>query len=116
MDSILTSIKKMLGLESEYEHFDADIIIYINMALMSLTQLGIGPKEGVTISDSSFTWTSLIGQRKDLEAIKSFVYLKTRLIFDPPTNSFLVDAIERQIKELEWRLNVNAEEGGGTSG
>jgi len=107
--SILTSIKKLLGLDDLYTQFDTDITIYINSVLMSLTQLGVGPVEGFFITDKTVTWPDFIGQRKDLEAVKSFVYLKVRLIFDPPTSSFVVDAITRQIAELEWRINIQAE-------
>lgn len=112
MDSILTSIKKLLGIEEEYIHFDGDILISINTALMALIQLGIGPSSGLFITGKTETWTSLIGERKDLESVKTYVYLKTRLTFDPPSNSFLIDSMDRQIRELEWRLNVQAEGGG----
>lgn len=108
-NSILTSIKKLLGIEEDYEHFDTDIIILINAAFMNLNQLGIGPEQGFVIQDKSMKWSDFIGDRKDLEAIKSYVYLKTKLIFDPPQMGYLVDAIKTQITELEWRLNVQIE-------
>ena len=111
MDSILTSIKKLLGIDETYEHFDGDIIIFINSALMSLNQLGIGPSTGFTISGKEDLWSDFIGIRKDLESVKTYVYLKTRLTFDPPQNSFLVEAIKNQLTELEWRLNTQAEGG-----
>jgi len=109
MDSILASIRKVAGLAIDDTNFDPDIIFAINSAFMSLSQLGIGPKEGFLITDDQAKWSDLIGNRKDLEGVKLYVQSKVRLAFDPPTNSFLVDAIERQIKELEWRLNVQAE-------
>lgn len=109
MDSILTSTKKLLGVEVEYTQFDPDIIIGINSALMSLNQLGIGPTTGFMITDDTLKWIDLLSDKQDMEGVKVYVFLKTRLMFDPPTNSFLVDAIERQIKELEWRLVVQAE-------
>lgn len=110
--SILTSIKKLLGIEAEYEHFDTDIKININTILMFLTQLGIGPEEGYFITGPDETWDVFLGHRLgQLEAIKTYVYLKVRIIFDPPANSFLIEAMERQIKEIEWRLNVEAERG-----
>ena len=120
MESILTSIKKLLGPEEDYTHFDTDIMIHINSALMTLNQLGVGPETGLFITGAGETWTSLIGNRKDIEGIKTYIYLKVRLIFDPPTSGFLIDAIERQISEFEWRLNIQmdkpvtepAEEGG----
>jgi hypothetical protein len=111
MESILTSIKKLLGIEESYEHFDTDIIIHINSALMGLTQIGVGPTGGFSISDKAAEWGDLIGDRIDLESIKSYIYLKVRLIFDPPQTGFLVDAIKNQITELEWRLNIQAEGG-----
>lgn len=111
MDSILIAVKKSLGIEQEYTHFDPDIIIHTNSALFALNQLGIGPKYGFVISGEQETWVNLIGARLDLEAVKTFIYLKVKLVFDPPQNSFLVKAIEDQIKELEWRLNVQAEGG-----
>lgn len=109
MNSILTTVKKMLGLDSDYEAFDVDIIIGINSALMTLTQVGVGPRKGFSIRDSTETWEDFVGDRKDLEAIKTFVYLRTKLIFDPPTNSFTIEAMERQAEEYLWRINVNAE-------
>lgn len=108
MESILTSIKKLLGPEESYDHFDTDIIIHINSALMVLNQLGVGPAEGFSISDKEAVWTDFVPE-KNVEAVKTYVYLKVRLIFDPPQSSFLVAAIEKQITELEWRLNVKAE-------
>jgi hypothetical protein len=109
MDSILTSIKKLLGIEEDYIQFDPDIIIFINSALMSLNQLNVGPETGYAITDSSQTWESFIGDRQDIEAIKTYVYLKTRIMFDPPANAFVIEAFERQIKEFEWRLLIQTD-------
>ena len=106
---ILDSVKKLLGIESSYTHFDQDIVIHINSALMTLNQLGIGPPTGFDIVDSFALWTDILGTRTDLEAVKSYVYLKVRLIFDPPSSSFVLDALNRQVQELEWRLNIQAE-------
>lgn len=114
MDSILTSIKKLLGLESAYTVFDNDIIMLINSALMTLTQIGIGPSAGVTISSAADLWSKIIGTRTDLEGVKTYVYLMVRLSFDPPQTGYLVDAIKTQLTELTWRLNVIAE-GGATA-
>jgi hypothetical protein len=108
MESILTSIKKLLGPDETYDHFDPDIIIHINSMLMVLTQLGVGPAEGFSISDKSAVWTDFVPE-KNVEAIKTYVYLKVRLIFDPPQSSALIAAIEKQITELEWRINVMVE-------
>ena len=104
MDSILTSIKKLIGPEEDHTHFDPDIIIHINMALMVLNDLGVGPTTGFVITGADELWSDFLGDRADLEAVKTYVYLKVRLIFDPPSSGFLIDAIERQIKEFEWRL------------
>lgn len=109
MDSILTSIKKLLGITEEYEHFDQDIIIHINTALMILTQLGVGPSEGFFIKDKYALWSDFIPDVKTLEAVKSYTYLKVRMLFDPPTSSSLMNAMEQNMKELEWRLNVASE-------
>ncbi len=108
---ILASIKKLLGIEEEYDHFDPDIIMYINSAFMSLNQLGVGPKEGFRIEGADDIWEDFMTQRVDLEGVKACVYLKTRLIFDPPQMGYLVDAVKDQIKELEWRLNIQIEGG-----
>lgn len=110
MDSILTSVKKMLGIEADYTHFDPDIILHINSVLMTLTQLGIGPSTGFFISDDTALWSTFLEGRTDIEAVKTLVYLKVRLIFDPPSSSFVLDAMERQISEVQWRLNVQVEE------
>lgn len=106
MESILTSVKKMLGITEEYTHFDADIIIHINTVFVILTQMGIGPKEGFSIIDEHATWSDFTSDIKDLEAVKTYVYLKVKLIFDPPTSSIVLDANKRMLDELEWRLHV----------
>lgn len=111
MESILISIKKLLGPDTEYTHFDTDIIIHINSALMSVNQLGIGPEEGFSITGVNETWDQLLQGNKKVDAVKTYIYLKVRLVFDPPVNAFVVDAIERQILELEWRLNEQREGG-----
>ena len=106
MDSILTSIKKLLGITEEYEHFDQDIIMHINSVFMILTQMGVGPEEGFTISDSTTTWNEFTNDDKKIEAVKSYVYMKVKLLFDPPDRSSVIEAINRSISELEWRLNI----------
>lgn len=109
MESILNEIKKMLGIEAEYTHFDTDIIVHINTALMTLHQLGVGPEEPVLIMSSSDTWEDTLGDIKRIQAIKTYIYLKVKLTFDPPTSSFVLDAMKRQADELEWRLNTQVE-------
>lgn len=109
-ESILMTIKKMLGGSLvETDHFDMDIIININSVLMQLGQLGIGPTEGFIIQDEYAIWSEFLLERKDLIAVQAYIYLKVKQVFDPPTSSFVLDSVDRQIKELEWRLNVQAE-------
>lgn len=109
MESILTSVKKLLGITEEYEHFDADIIMHINSVFMILTQLGVGPAEGFSIRDKTATWDEFIPNGQNLESVKSYMYMKVRLLFDPPASSSVMDSMNRLISELEWRLNVAAE-------
>ncbi len=106
MESILTSIKKLLGIEEEYTHFDQDLIMHINSVFMILNQLGVGPSEGFSIQDSKSVWTNFIPAGSKLEAVKSYIHLKVKLMFDPPSSSAVLEAINRTIAELEWRLNV----------
>ena len=110
MESILTSIKKMLGIAEEYTQFDADIIMHINSVFTTLTQLGVGPSEGFYIDDKSDIWEDFIPDVNKLQAVKTYTYLKVRLVFDPSSlGSSTLAAYERQIQELEWRLNIIAE-------
>ena len=110
MESILTSIKKMLGIAEEYTQFDADIIMHINSVFMTLTQLGVGPSQGFYIEDESSEWTEFIPDLTKLQAVKTYIYLKVRLLFDPASlGSATLASYERTIQELEWRLNVAAE-------
>lgn len=112
MESILTSIKKQLGIAKDYTHFDADIIMHINSVFMVLTQLGVGPSDGFYIEDDSLEWMDFIEDPNQLQAVKTYIYLKVRLLFDPASlGSATLAAYERQIQELEWRLNVAAESG-----
>lgn len=107
--SILDSIKKLLGIPSEVTEFDTDILIHINSVFSILTQLGVGPSSGFSIEDSSAEWSDFIGDDARLSDVKSFVYLKTRLLFDPPTSSAAMDAMNRMASELEWRINVSVD-------
>ena len=109
MESILTSIKKMLGITEEYEHFDADLIMHINTVLSILTQLGVGPSEGFAIKDKTATWSDFLSDSKNLESVKSYVYMKIKLIFDPPLTSSVSEAMNRMISELEWRILVTVD-------
>ena len=105
-DSILISIKKLLGIGEDDEQFDPDILMHINSVFMILTQIGVGPESGFSIQDDSSKWADFVSDINKIEAIKSYIYLKVRLLFDPPTNSSTIEAINSLISELEWRLNV----------
>lgn len=107
--SILNTIKKLLNIDSSENSFDTDIIIQINSSFTILRQLGIGPKEGFRITGSNEKWTGFVDNDEMLDAVKTFVYLKVKLAFDPPLNASLLESFERQVKELEWRLNVSVE-------
>lgn len=109
MENILDSIKKLLGIDEADLNFDQELIMHINSVFMVLNQLGVGPVGGFKISSNEEVWTDFVGTRLDLESVKSYIYLKVRLLFDPPQNSFLVAAIEKQIEENEWRLQVQVE-------
>lgn len=108
--SILTSTKKILGLAANYTAFDHDIITHINTALSTLTQLGIGPSTGFEITDDTAVWGDFLGTDLLLNPVKSYVYLKVRMMFDPPATSYLIGALEKQLEELEWRISVHREE------
>lgn len=112
MESILTSIKKLLGITEEYDHFDPDIIMHINTVFTILTQLGVGPSEGFRIEDETTTWDDYISTDIMLyDSVKSYIYLQVKLLFDPPQQSALIESINRRINELEFRLNVTADPG-----
>ncbi len=110
-DSILTTIKKLLGIGEEDTAFDTDIVVQINMVFNILLQLGVGPVEGFSISDSSATWSNYLSDISKLEMVKSYIYMKVRLAFDPPSTGSLMEALKAQIAELEWRLNVQVDPG-----
>ena len=99
----------MLGIDESYEHFDPDIIIFINSSLSVLTQLGVGPEEGFSISDKTAVWSDFVDDETKFELIKSYIYLKVRLLFDPPANSTTANSFTSMISEFEWRLCVAAD-------
>jgi hypothetical protein len=109
-ESILTSTKKILGIAEDYTAFDTDIMIHINSVFSVLNQLGIGPVEGFMIEDAAATWDAFIGDDPRLNSVKTYVYLRVRVLFDPPATSFHINALQDEIKELEWRLNVKRED------
>lgn len=102
-ESILTSIKKLLGITEDYTHFDTDVIMHINSVFMILMQLGIGPAEGFSITGDSEVWSDFLSDATWFESVKSYVYLKVKLIFDPPQSGTLLNAMEKQVSEFEWR-------------
>lgn len=108
--SILKSTKKILGVGAADTSFDVDIMTHINAVLSVLTQVGIGPNNGYMIEDDTATWDAFIGTDPRLNLVKTYLYLKVRLLFDPPGTSYAIDAMEKQIAEFEWRLNVMREE------
>lgn len=109
MSSILNDTKKILQLAEDYTAFDLDVITHINTAFTTLQQLGIGPVEGFMIEDESAEWEAFLGGDPRLNGVKTYLYLRVRLVFDPPATSFHIAALEKQIEELEWRLNVQRE-------
>lgn len=110
IESILVSIKKMIGIEADYAHFDSDLIMHINSVFSVLTQLGVGSKDGFSITGSEETWPSFITENPNFfSLVKSYMFLKLKLLFDPPLSSAAIDSINRQIGEFEWRLFVAAD-------
>lgn len=108
--SILISIKKMLGIEEEYEQFDLDITIHINTAFAVLHQMGVGPKEGFRITDKSQTWDDfMVLSASNLDIVKNYIYMKVKLAFDPPLSSANIETFNKLISEYEWRMYVAAE-------
>ena len=107
--SILTSIKKLLGIAEEDTSFDQDIIMHINTVFAILSQLGVGPANGFSIEDDSAIWGDYLGNATNLELVKSYIYMKVRSMFDPPTSSILADAMNKNISELEWRINTTVD-------
>ena len=107
-DSILNSVKKNLGIAADYDAFDPDLIMAINTCLSVCTQLGVGPEEGFSITGDSETWDDFISDWSKFGMVKSYVYIKTKLIFDPPVGSAL-ESYKELANEFEWRANVQAE-------
>ena len=103
-ESILKTIKQLIGCPDDFEQFDLDLTIHINSAFATLTQLGVGPKEGYRITGVDNVWNEFEDDPQKLSLIKDYVYIKTRLLFDPPTCGSLMDSLKEQLKEMEWRL------------
>lgn len=111
MESILTSIKKLLGITEDYKHFDADLVVHINSVFSTLTQLGVGPSEGFSIEDEYAKWNDFIpdADANKINSIKTYMYMQVKIVFDPPTNSGVLKSYEKLIEKFEWRLNVAAD-------
>jgi hypothetical protein len=109
MESILTSIKKLLGIAEEYTHFDADLIMHINSVFSILTQIGVGPPEGFSIKDELSVWGDFVPEKSKWELVKSYTYMKVKILFDPPLISSVIESMNRMISELEWRIQVAAD-------
>lgn len=107
--SILDSIKKMLSISPGDESFDVDIIIHINTVFATLHQLGVGPDDSFEIEDNSATWTDFLGDVKNINSVKTYMYMKIKMIFDTPATSFAIDAFQKQIDEIEWRITNEME-------
>lgn len=107
-ESILNSIKKLLGLEADYTAFDLDVIMHINSVFFELQMLGVGPAAGFTITDDSKKWSEFIGANQ-IEAVKSFIWIRVKLLFDPPTSSFGIESLTKQAERMAWQLNVQQE-------
>lgn len=106
MESILASVKKVLGIDEIHTAFDEDIILHINSVFAILQQMGVGPENGFSISDDSAIWTDYISDVNQLNFVKSYIYLKVRLLFDPPVSSGAIESMNKSISELEWRLFI----------
>ncbi len=109
-ESILDSIKKMLGIEPSCEDFDSSIISHINTAFMTLNQLGVGPEKGYRIKNNSNEWKEFINEDMQLDDVKDYIYLKVKMIFDPPINGSIIESYKQTIQELEWRLMIKGDE------
>jgi hypothetical protein len=108
-ESILDSTKKALGIAPDYDVFDVDILMHINTVFAVLSQLGIGPEDGFLIEDAEAVWEDFLGTDKQLNSVRTYVFLRVKILFDPPGNSFVMNALNEQIRELEWRLSVQRE-------
>lgn len=105
--SILNSVKHVLGILEEYTEFDTDIVMHINSTLMILTQLGVGPSEGFMIEGATETWEDFMGDNPLFAAVKSYIFIKVRILFDPPQSGAVLNAMKEQAAEYEWRIGVN---------
>lgn len=108
-DSILDSVKKVLGISFDYTVFDPEITLHINSVLSDLNQVGIGPTDGLAITDNTAVWSDFIGTDLNLNQVKSYISLRVRLLFDPPSSSYVLAAWQQEVAKFEWRLNIHRE-------
>jgi hypothetical protein len=109
MESILATIKKMLGITADCTHFDSEIIVHINTVMLTLSQIGVGEDIPTSITGETETWSMVFGDMRNIEAVKTYIYIKVRLLFDPPASSYVLESLNRTASELEWRLNVQTD-------
>jgi hypothetical protein len=109
MESILTSIKKLLGIGEDYTQFDTDIIMHINSVFFILNQIGVNPENNFSITDKESLWAEYLLPTQNLQIVKTYMYLRVRLLFDPPISGSLVEVMKNQASELEWRIMINVE-------
>lgn len=110
MYSILNDVKKALGIDEDYKVFDSDIIMHINAVLGTLNQLGVGPRSGFRISDENTLWSDYLTYGEEIEEVKSYMYLRVRLLWDPPDRGGVLTSFKEQIDQLEWRIVVKVDE------
>lgn len=108
-ESILTSIKKLLNIEEDCTDFDEEVIVHINSVFSDLYQLGVGPDGGFAIIDKDTAWKELLSDDKQLNNVKTYMYLRVKLVFDPPLSGSVISSMEREVNKLEWRINIAAE-------
>lgn len=112
MDSILNTVKKFIGFDADYTAFDSDIILLINSELSTLFQAGVGPQDhAFRITDSTATWSDFMGTKTNIESVKDFISIRVKMVFDPPQNSFVMEAYKAKADELLFRLNVEDDPG-----
>lgn len=107
--SILKSVKKILGISADYTAFDLDIVVHINSVFSVLQQMGVGPTAGFSIEDDTANWVDFLGTDNGLNMVKSYMYLKVRMLFDPPGTSFHLESMNKMVQEAEWRINLHRE-------
>lgn len=109
LESILDTIKQMLGLSTDDASYDSELLVFINSAFNDLTQIGAGPAGGFEATDKNTKWDAFLGEDTNFHSVKQFIYLKVKLVFDPPQTSYVIQAFEKQIEEATFRINVRAE-------